>query len=86
LLLDQGLGQPGGWGRATNRQTMLPTVAADIGISLTPPEIHTIVWMTMEIRFADAGLPPMRPIEMRGMARASNEVTERSLEVLLGPK
>ncbi|WP_262103880.1 LysR family transcriptional regulator [Arthrobacter sp. Marseille-P9274] len=83
--LEQGLSLPR-MKSVTSLQTTLPLVAADMGISIMPPEIQQIAKTTVVTRHVDPPLPPLHVVAMWSSQRALTEVASKFVEVLLGPR
>lgn len=83
--LDQGLPLPT-IKPVTSLQTTLPLVAADLGISIMPPEIQQIARTTVVTRKIDPPIPPMEIAAVWSTAREPSEVASKFIEVLLGPR
>jgi molybdate transport repressor ModE-like protein len=83
--LDQGLPLPT-IKPVTSLQTTLPLVAADLGISIMPPEIQQIARTTVVTRKIDPPIPAMEIAAVWSTAREPSEVASKFIEVLLGPR
>lgn len=70
----------------TSLQTTLPLVAADLGISIMPPEIQQIARTTVVTRKIDPPIPSMEVVAIWSTAREPSEVAARFIEILLGPR
>ncbi|ASN37911.1 hypothetical protein CGQ24_02080 [Arthrobacter sp. 7749] len=70
----------------TSLQTTLPLVAADLGISIMPPEIQQIARTTVVTRKIDPPIPAMEVVAIWSTAREPSEVAARFIEILLGPR
>ncbi|MFL4477985.1 LysR family transcriptional regulator [Paeniglutamicibacter sp. ORCA_105] len=70
----------------TSLQTTLPLVAADLGISIMPPEIQQIARTTIVTRKIDPPIPPMEIAAVWSTAREPSEVATKFIEVLVGPR
>jgi DNA-binding transcriptional LysR family regulator len=70
----------------TSLQTTLPLVAADMGISIMPPEIQQIAKTTVVTRHVDPPLPPLHVVALWSAHRDLSEVGTKFIEVLLGPR
>jgi DNA-binding transcriptional LysR family regulator len=70
----------------TSLQTTLPLVAADMGISIMPPEIQQIAKTTVVTRHVDPPLPPLHVVALWSSQRELSEVGTKFIEVLLGPR
>ena len=83
--LEQGLPLPS-IKPVTSLQTTLPLVAADLGISIMPPEIQQIARTTIVTRKIDPPIPPMEIAAVWSTAREPSEVASKFIEVLVGPR
>ncbi|WP_336714464.1 LysR family transcriptional regulator [Arthrobacter sp. USHLN218] len=83
--LEQGLSLPR-MKSVTSLQTTLPLVAADMGISIMPPEIQQIAKTTVVTRNVEPPLPPLHVVALWSSQRALSEVASKFVEVLLGPR
>lgn len=83
--LDQGLPLPT-IKPVTSLQTTLPLVAADLGISIMPPEIQQIARTTVVTRKIEPPIPPMEIAAVWSTAHEPSEVASKFIEVLLGPR
>jgi DNA-binding transcriptional LysR family regulator len=70
----------------TSLQTTLPLVAADMGISIMPPEIQQIAKTTVVTRQLEPPLPPLHAVAIWSAQRELTEVAATFAEVLLGPR
>lgn len=70
----------------TSLQTTLPLVAADMGISIMPPEIQQIAKTTVVTRQIDPPVPPLHVVALWSSQRELSEVGAKFIEVLLGPR
>ncbi|MGF9660481.1 LysR family transcriptional regulator [Arthrobacter crystallopoietes] len=70
----------------TSLQTTLPLVAADMGISIMPPEIQQIARTTVVTRRLDPALPPLHVVAIWSSQRTMSDVGTKFIEVLLGPR
>jgi molybdate transport repressor ModE-like protein len=70
----------------TSLQTTLPLVAADMGISIMPPEIQQIAKTTVVTRQLEPPLPPLHAVALWSSQRELTEVAATFVDVLLGPR
>ncbi|MFD1212021.1 LysR family transcriptional regulator [Arthrobacter sp. GCM10027362] len=70
----------------TSLQTTLPLVAADMGMSIMPPEIQQIAKTTVVTRHVDPPLPPLHVVALWSSQRELSDVGMKFIEVLLGPR
>lgn len=70
----------------TSLQTTLPLVAADMGISIMPPEIQQIAKTTIVTRQLEPPLPPLHAVAVWSAQRELTEIAATFVEVLLGPR
>ncbi|MET3952548.1 LysR substrate-binding domain-containing protein [Arthrobacter sp. UYEF36] len=70
----------------TSLQTTLPLIAADMGISIMPPEIEQIAKTTVVTRELDPPLPPLHAVAVWSAQRELTEVAATFADVLLGPR
>jgi DNA-binding transcriptional LysR family regulator len=83
--LDRGLPLPR-MKPVTSLQTTLPLVAADLGISIMPPEIQQIAKTTVVTRQTDPPLPALEVVAIWSTTRELTEVASTFVDVLLGPR